>query len=446
VGQAVGARRGRTPRLQANGQRLTQGVGALRGGTSQPKFFYGWVIVGVLSLASMVGMAMGGLSFGLFIKPMGDELGIGRAVFGWAQTARQVTSALTSPRIGQLIDRFGVRVLLPVAIAISALAMAGLAMLTEGWQLVVLFGVMGVAGLSGGASMLTSVPIAKWFIRGRGRAMAIATLGTPVGGVIFVPLTQVLIDSSGWRATWLILAAGCAGIMIPLALIFLRRQPEDMGLLPDGGTVSRGSSTTVAARDPEVSWTRHDAIRTATFWRLVFVFSVVMLGQGTVGVHRIPSFMDRGIDPTLVAYATAVDAAAASLSLFALGFIADRFDVRYLGAAGFLFVAAGIYLTLQAEAAPMMFASTALFGLGIGGNLLLQNYIWAEYYGRRNLGAIRGVVQPITLVFGGIGPPLAGYVRDVTGTYDAVWWAGLGLILIGAVTLVTTPRPNAVAS
>jgi sugar phosphate permease len=195
----------------------------------------------VLCLASMLSMAMGGLSFGLFIKPMGDDLGLGRAWFGWAQTARQVTSAVSSPTVGQLIDRFGVRVLLPVASAVSALSLVGLAMLTEGWQMVALFGLMGLAGLTGGASLITSVPIAKWFVRQRGRAMAIATLGTPVGGVIFVPLTQVLIDTTGWRTAWLILAVAGAGLLIPLALIFLRRQPEDMGLLPDGATAVRPS-------------------------------------------------------------------------------------------------------------------------------------------------------------------------------------------------------------
>jgi sugar phosphate permease len=413
------------------------------------------VIVAVLSLASAATMAMGGLTFGLFIKPMGDELGIGRAVFGWAQTARQIANAIASPTTGQLIDRFGVRVLLPAAIGVSALALVGLAVLNEAWQLVALFGLMGLAGLAGPGSLVTSVPIAKWFVRGRGRAMAVATLGNPIGGVIFVPLTQVLIDTSGWRAAWLIMAVAGAGIIIPLALTFIRRQPEDIGLLPDGAplaqptpprTVSGARPAAVVFHDTEVSWTRHAVVRSVTFWRLVFVFAVVILGQSTVGVHRIPNFMDRGIDPTLVAYATALDAGTAGMSLFALGFLVDRLQVRYMGALGFLAVALGIYLTLRADAAPMMFASTATFGLGIGASLLLQNYIWADYYGRRNLGAIRGVVQPITLLFGGIGPPLAGYIRDVTGTYDGVWWAGLVLVLIGALTLATSPHPGHGAS
>jgi MFS family permease len=110
----------------------------------QPRFFYGWLIVTVLSLISMVSMSMGGLSFGLFIKPMGDDLALGRAAFGWAHTARQVVGAANSPLTGHLIDRFGVRVLLPDALGSTAAAAIALAWLTEASQLVVLFGLMGL--------------------------------------------------------------------------------------------------------------------------------------------------------------------------------------------------------------------------------------------------------------------------------------------------------------
>ena len=93
--------------------------------------YYGWVIVFVMATAGAVSMAMGSLNFGLFIKPMGDSLGIGRAWFGWAQTIRQISSALTSPPVGWLIDRYGSRVMLPVAAIVTACAMIGLSFMTE---------------------------------------------------------------------------------------------------------------------------------------------------------------------------------------------------------------------------------------------------------------------------------------------------------------------------
>jgi MFS family permease len=147
--------------------------------------------------------------------------------------------------------------------------------------------------------------------------MSIGMLGTIIGAVISVVLTQVFIDGVGWRATWLILAVVGAAVTIPPALIFMRRQPEDMGLRPDGATSPPSSATDESrealsgSRGDNVSSTLDEALHTATFWRLTFVFSIVTLGQSTIAIRRIPSFMDRGIDPRLVAYATALDAAAA---------------------------------------------------------------------------------------------------------------------------------------
>src|SRR6476619_6616728 len=111
--------------------------------------FYGWVIVAVMGTVGGLTMALGGLNFGLFIKPMGDDLGIGRATFGWAQSARQVASAATEPLVGGLIDRFGARLLLTAAALTTGLALMGLSTATAGWQIVLMFGLMGLVGMSG---------------------------------------------------------------------------------------------------------------------------------------------------------------------------------------------------------------------------------------------------------------------------------------------------------
>lgn len=419
------------------------------------KLFYGWVIVAVMAAVGALSMALGSLNFGLFIKPMGDELGIGRAVFGWAQSIRQVASAVTAPLVGGLIDRFGVRVLLAAAAVATGAALVGLGFVTESWQLIALFGVMGVVGMSGPGALVTSVPVTKWFVRRRGTALAFVSLGIPVGGLIFVPLTQILIDAAGWRAAWVILGIIGAGIIIPLALIFVRREPEDLGLLPDGApsaAVAPGA-TSFAARQPappsaqdEHSWTRPEALRTATFWRLAVVFSIVMLATNSVSVHRIPSFMDRGLDPRLISYATALDAAAAGLSTFAMGLLTRRIPARFIGAAGFLLLALASALTILAGDHPVMFLSMIIFGLGIGALMLMQNLLWADYFGRRHLGSIRGAVTPITLIFGGAGAPVAGYVRDATGSYTPIWLAATALMALGAVVLAATPPPRSAAS
>ena len=406
-----------------------------------------------MATAGATSMAMGSLNFGLFIKPMGDELGIGRSTFGWAQSARQLASAVTSPIIGPLIDRFGSRVLLPISAILTGAALVGLAFMSEAWQLVTLFAIMGLVGMSGPGALVTSVPVLKWFVRKRGRAVAMMSLGIPVGALIFVPLTQYFIDWWGWRTAWVVLAGLGVGIIVPLSLAFVRRQPEDLGLLPDGDPpqpIAREMATEPGSQaalrlDQEAldtSWTVREAVRSTVFWRLVAVFGVVALGLGIIGVHRIPAFMDRGLDATLISFATAIDAVCAGTSSFAMGMLVSKLPARYLGALGFTFLATASVLTIYATTIPIMFASMAVFGLGIGGMMFLQNYIWADYFGRAHLGAIRGLMMPITLLVGGIGAPLAGYVYDATGSYNGIWWGGVVLLTCAAVVTSTIRAPG----
>ena len=413
----------------------------------QPFFYYGWMIVIVMASAGAVSMAMGSLNFGLFIKPMGDELGIGRAYFGWAQTARQVSSSVTSPTVGWLLDRFGSRILLPVAAIVTGGAMITLAFISSNWHLVALFAVMGLVGMSGPGALVTSVPILKWFVRRRGAAVAFVGLGIPVGAMIFVPLTQYFIDAWGWRTAWIVLAILGISIIVPLSLVFLRRRPEDMDLLPDGLPLRANTVNAVDTSDEpheglEISWTARDAMRTLPFWSLVVVFSMVALAIGTVAVHRIAAFMDRGLDPTLVSLATAFDAVCAGVATFAFGMLVRWVSVRILGAIGFCLLGLASVMTIYADYTSLMFLSMAVFGLGIGGMMFLQNFVWADYFGREFVGSIRGVVAPITLTVGGIGPPLAGYVRDWTGSYNPVWWGGVCLMFLAALVILATTAPK----
>ena len=414
--------------------------------TDKPRrFFYGWVIVGVMAASGAVSMAMGSLNFGLFIKPMGDELGIGRAAFGWAQTARQGAGALSSPIIGPLLDRFGSRLMLPIAALATGGAMIGLANMSVAWHLVTLFAIMGLVGMSGPGALVTSVPVLKWFVLDRGRALAFMSLGIPIGAMLFVPLTQYLIDEVGWRMAWIILAMIGVGVIVPLSAIFVRRQPEDMGLLPDGDispdSVEPESGPPRTAQ-AEVSWTVSEAVRTTTLWRLVIVFSAVSLATGTVALHRIADFMDKGFDPTLISFATAFDAVCAGVATFTFGMLVRRVPGRILGAIGFTLLATASVMTIYAYNDTIMFTSMAIFGLGIGGMMFLQNFIWADYFGRESVGAIRGLVNPINLVVGGLGAPAAGYVHDRWDTYDPAWWVGVALMAFAAILTLATPAPR----
>ena len=105
-------------------------------------FYYGWVIVVVMAIANAVGMGMGALNLGLYIKPMGDSLGISRASFGWASTIRSFSSAATNPLLGNLLDKYGARWILAICILITGISMISLSFVKESWQLILVFGLM----------------------------------------------------------------------------------------------------------------------------------------------------------------------------------------------------------------------------------------------------------------------------------------------------------------
>ena len=394
---------------------------------TERKLYYGWIVALVLAAANAVGMGLATLNMGLFIKPMGDELGITRAEFGWASSLRLIAGAASSPPIGRLIDRYGVRWLLALTTLLGGGAVISLAWVLNGWQLMGIFAFMGLIGLLGPNQLTTTVPVLKWFVGKRAKAVAIMSLGVPLGALVFVPLTQYFIDAYGWRTAWVILGAIGIVVVVPLSLVFIRREPEDIGLLPDGaapGAEAGGDFEALPA--DEDSWTVSQAVRTATFWRLAIVFSLVMFAIGTMALHRLPAFMDRGIDPAWVAWSTTLDAILAGTSMFLLGNFAGHIPSRYLGAAGFVIMALSAWVLVIGQGVVAMFVSMSLFGFGIGGMMYMQNIIWADYFGRLHLGAIRGVVNPITMIMSAAGAPIAGYVYDATGSYTPCGGQALG--------------------
>ena len=418
------------------------------------RIYYGWVIVASFFLLNIAGQASGTLNFGLFVIPISEELGLSRQTIGWAQTGRLWAGGLSGVAIGWWLDRYGPRV--PVLVAI-VVATVGLLVLARAQSAAVLFGVLLALGASGwtaagGGALFATVPVAKWFIRLRGRATGMVQLGLGVGGAVFLPLTQVLISNHGWRSAWVTLA-WLSAAMLPLVLL-LRRQPSDLGLEPDGGPgrASRRGGRSPARSAAEAgsappagadAWTLRAAARTATMWQLSGAFAILACLLGAASVHRVAHWVELGFSPGTVSFAFGVDAAAATITALAAGFLVERLQPRIVGAASCgLFCASLLLMVLGRAWPPLLFSSTVLFGAGVGLNMVVQGVIWAQYYGWRFVGTIRGVVLPLIVLAGGLSAPLAGALRDASGSYRISWLAALVLCAVAGVLIFSTRPPR----
>ncbi len=412
------------------------------------RVLYGWVIVATMWAVNFSSMATGNLNFGLFVLPMGDALDMSRAQFGWTQTTRRLSTGLSSYIVGRLLDRYGPRGLIVIAAGIIGLALLAVSRATAPWQVILLFGIVGVSGLAAPNGIVTSVPIAKWFHRKRGLAMALATSGLGVGGIVFLPVTQLLIHGLGWRAAWATLSIIFMALSIPLAAIFLRRRPEDKGLTVDGELLPPASTSPSAGRRlpgrPEVAWTVGEALVTSTLWKLMLVFGLAGVAQGGASFHRIPYWIERGFDPQIVSFSFSADAAGAAAMVLVAGWFADRVPIRFIAMGSYLGFVLAIGLMLVGRNEFFLFSSTITFGMSAGAGMMVHSYIFAAYYGRAFLGAIRGIALPIILVSAGIGAPLVGYIRDNTGNYISSWWLLLSIYLVSALIMatVTPPKPK----
>ncbi len=443
------------------------------------KRFYGWYLVMGLASVGMVSVGMGGVNLGLFIPPMSEELGIKYAVFGWTMTARMVGYSASSFIIGRILDRYGARIPMAIAGALMALAMVGLSLIKADWQLVAIFLFIGVIGMQGGGGNLyQSVPLSRWFVRLRGRAMAITFVGIPVGIFIFSPLTQFLIDTISWRAAWFILGGGGSLVIVLVGLLIVRKDPESMGLRPDGdlyegvpASDTAGEPATLTADKPainppegrrartacegsgevnrptppalaEYSWTRAQAVRSFAFWALAAVLGVNSLGWGALGMFRIPFYVERGVSPQLVAWALSAEAVMAAIIAFPTGWAMDRFQPRFIVAATQIMFIAVFLVTMNVTTAWHVFAATLMFGVMGASSAIAQNALWPAYFGGKHIGSIRGLSVPLILVFSGLGAPITGAIKDATGTYKPAWLVVMALLVGATALILITPKPD----
>ncbi|MBW1709737.1 MAG: MFS transporter [Deltaproteobacteria bacterium] len=397
------------------------------GSLSSPKPFYGWVIVGVTFLIGFTEAGVFQNILSIFLKPMAAEFGWSRSLITGAITFGSICGGIASPFVGPALDRHGPRMVAFYGVLILSVGLVALSFLSHPWQLYLFFGIGRMIAV-GVLSMVISVSVANWFINKRGRAMGIAHLGTRVGTAIFPPLVQFMILSVGWRLAW-----GALGLIVFLlsaipSILFLKRRPEDIGLLPDGEFPEKpwdgddgpgdGKTDRQINKSLEPEWRREQAVRTPAFWLLIVMSCLALFSGAGINFHIFPFLTDKGISSSSAVLVLTIAAIAGAVGGLILGFLAERVHLKKLLAV--IFAALGILLFSLfwfVKGGNAVFVFAVFFGILRGGMMPLLALIWAQFYGRASLGSIFSLASPFRLTANALGPIFGALCFDFLGGY-----------------------------
>jgi len=291
--------------------------------------------------------------------------------------------------------------------------------------------------------------IANWFEKKRSRAMTVVATGFGASGTL-VPLVALAVSELGWRETLTVVGVGLWLIGIPLSSI-MRHKPSQYGYLPDGASpegtsepesLSGFKSSKETAKEPTRSFTVKEAVRTRAFWLLSGVAFFQFVGASAVMVHIVPYLESVNI-PTTMAATTVTGLTVCSLiGRLGFGFLGDFANKRYLIAIGITLQMIGVFVLsfIHMDRAWIIIPFLLTYAPGFGATMPLRPALQADYFGTDNYGTIMGLMMLVSMVGGLASPIVAGWIFDVTGSYNMAWLI-FAMITFPAVPFMLLAKP-----
>ncbi|MBN2239753.1 MAG: MFS transporter [Dehalococcoidales bacterium] len=408
-------------------------------GKNKPKLFYGYIIV-IACFLVMVVMHGTFNSFGVFFTPLEEAFDCSRAVLSGANSVAFIIMGIAAMLLGLLSDRFGPRLILTLCGILFGIGNLVMSQVTAIWQVYLVLSIAGI-GLSA-ADIIPMATVVRWFVRKRGTLTGVMKVGTGLGMMSVPLISSILIDNLGWQTSYLILGTAVLVIVIPLAQL-LRRDPREMGLLPDGDTVT--AERPVQLKEEGLSLMQ--AVKTRQLWMVCAVYFVLVYCGMTSLTHLVPYAEGIDIPKTAAASVISVYGAVSMFGRIAFGLLGDRLGHKKAMISGLIIAIFGMVLLQFAGELWMLYLFAVVYGFSHGGFFALISPLIAGLFGTRSQGILLGTVIFFGTIGGSVGMTLSGYIYDINGNYDIAFNIMLGLIVAGLVILsllkpVNTVRNN----
>jgi MFS family permease len=407
--------------------------------------FYGWVNVAVASIMGVIG-GFYMVSFSYLLPYLVKDFGWNRGTVSLAATINMIAMGLCGPIAGFFIVKHGARRSIFFG---NILGFAGFVLIffhTQLWELFLGYGLLVGLAVGFGGMLASTTVINNWFVKKRGMALSIFLGSGGAAGMIMGPAIMKMIESAGWRVTMLVISMMVLLFAVIIPVIFIRNKPQDLGQVPDGpdkpASEAKGQSLPhKAAYKTPVDFTAAEAMRTRSLWLLIAYFSLNMLAMGALMTHQVAYLLDIGILATLAGFALSVMSATMTLSQFSVGIIGKRFSMHAIAIGGEVFKIMGLGILIFTNSMAFVFVYMVVLGLGFGAAMAATMNIFPNYFGISNYPKIMGTARLFWAFVGGAGAPLAGYIRETTGSYLPAFRVAIVIVAAGLICLIFAKAP-----
>ena len=405
--------------------------------SAKPGIYYGWYIVATTMFIALVSTGVRN-SFGIFIIPLEEEFGWSRFTLSLAVGTGFLVNGLTQPFFGHFFDRFDGRKVILWGLVLLGLSTVLLSLTFHFLFLFFMFGFVVSIAMSGASTTNTMSLLGKWFRRKRATAMSLNVVGGSLGGLLLIPFGMYLLQATNWRVTWVAFGIFVLLLAVPLAYVFLRNDPAEVGLQPDGDAPD-DAQIAVTQRQRGVlevdQW--RQSFRSAPMWQISAAYTVCGVTTGIIAAHFVPYAIGQGVSASLAATIFGVMMGLNVLGGLGAGMLGDRFGRKNVLAAAYFFRGVGYVLLLLIPGSLGLWIFALFAGFTWIASVPLTTSLTADVYGLRALATISGISFLCHQVGSFASILFAGYLFDVTGSYTIPFAIAGSLLFPAALSAFT---------
>ena len=389
--------------------------------TPKTTIYYGWIVIAVGALGTYASSGSAQVTLAGIQTLIFEDTGWDRSTIALGITIGTWVAGLLTPVFGKIADTHGPRLAMPLTSLIVGVCFYWIGGMSAIWHFYVAYIIARGLGNPVLIGVMPRTVAVNFFDRKRNLALGIVSMARPCFGAINVQLITLISTWSSWRTAYKLLGVYSILLTIPLSL-FIRKDPESIGLLPDGKKPKLSNqesfikSEEVADIDKHI-WSAREAAKTFTLWAIVSAEFLIILTSGTIGFQLVPYLHESGLPISMAALAWTISTLLNAFSNPIWGFLSDIYSPRklVLSAMPICLVVTSIFLLI--DGGYPGFACVVIWGAASGGLNVLGGMIIANYFGRHSFGSISGIMGPFQIIGLGLGPIIGAIMYDATGGY-----------------------------